>query len=138
MKKGIIIAVCLVAIAGAVYFMPLRKGRITPQMGYQPRVCEACDHRYDGPSEPLVLECPKCGKRATVRLHFFECRDCGERFEAFRERLADENATEIDPMKPPEMVCKREGGDWKRSIKALGDFQCPKCKSKNVRPPRPK
>ena len=137
MKKGIIVAVCLVVIVGAVHFAWPTKGRITPEMGYRPRVCEACDHRYDGPSEPLVLECPKCGKRATVRLHFFECRDCKETFEAYRSRLADETATEIDDKKVPEMVYKREGGDWKRSIKALGELACPKCKSKNVKPPRP-
>ena len=137
MKKGILIAVCVVVIVGALYYAWPKKSAITPEMGYRPRVCEACNHRFNGPTEPLVTECPKCKKRATVRVHSYECRDCGESFEAFRERMADENATEIDPMKPPDLVYKREGGEWKRSVKALGPFACPKCKSKNVKPPRP-
>ncbi len=137
MKKVIIIGVCVVVIVVCAYYAWPTKGRITPEMGYQPRACEACGERFNGPSEPLVLECPTCKKRATVRVHHYECRDCGESFEAFRSRLADENATEIDDMKPPEMVYKREGGEWKKSVKALGQLACPKCKSTKVKPPRP-
>ncbi|MFC1806558.1 hypothetical protein ACFL09_06225 [Planctomycetota bacterium] len=137
MKKGILIAVCVVVIVACAYYAWPTKGRITPEMGYRPRVCEACNERVDGPSEPIVTECPKCKKRAAVRVHLYECRDCGESFEAFRSRLADETATEIDDKTVPEMVYKREGGEWKKSVKALGQLQCPKCKSANVKPPRP-
>ena len=137
MKKGIIVAVCVAVLLGSAYLLWPKKGGTTPEMSYQPRVCEACGHGHEGPLEPLVLECPQCHKRASVRVHVYECRDCGATFEAYRVRLADEAATEIDPMKPPDLVYKREGGEWRTSVKALGQLQCPKCRSKNVKPPRP-
>ena len=137
MGRRILVVVCVVAIAVALYLALPRRGRITEQMSYQPRVCEACGHRFDGPSDPIVTPCPQCGKRAAVRAQFYQCRDCGESFEAFRTRLADEGATKLDPMKPPKLLHKREGGQWTPSLRSLGPFQCPKCKSANVRPPRP-
>jgi len=138
MKKPLIAGVCIVVIAVSVYMAWPRRGRITPQMMQQPRVCEACGDRHGGPTEPIVTVCPTCGKRASVRSRSFVCRKCGERFEAYRERLADESLTAVDPDKPPVLVYKRPGGQWQRSVRALGPLKCPKCGSTDVGAPMPK
>lgn len=137
MKKLILIAVCLVVTAGSAYTLWPKGGRVTPEMGYRPRVCDACGHPHDGPSEPVVTECPKCKKREGVRAHYYDCQACGERFEAYRERLADASIVEMDPMTPPKFVYKLKGGEWKKTIQALGTLTCPKCKSPKVKAPPP-
>ena len=138
MKKLIVGAVCVVVIAGSVYLAWPRRGTVTPRMMHQPRVCEACGEQHGGPTEPIVTQCPKCGKRASVRARSFVCRKCGESFEAYRERLADESLTEVDPDRPPVLVYKLPGGEWKRSVRALGPLKCPKCGSTDVGAPMPK
>jgi len=123
MKKVIIIVVCLAVIGGSAYMLWPKGGRATPEMGYRPRVCDACDHPHDGPSEPVLTECPQCKKREGVRVHYYDCQACGERF--------------MDDKMPSKFVYKLKGGEWEKTIKALGTLTCPKCKSTKVKSPPP-
>jgi hypothetical protein len=84
-----------------------------------------------------MLPCPKCGKRAAARAHFYVCRDCGERFEALWERPADPTLEKPDPLKAPDLVYKRPDGDWVPSVQQLGPIPCPKCGRTHTTPPRP-
>jgi predicted RNA-binding Zn-ribbon protein involved in translation (DUF1610 family) len=139
-KKPLIAGACLLVIVFATCRLWPRGRRVTSEMVNRPRVCEACGARFEGPTDPVLLPCPSCGKRAAVQAHSYVCRGCGERFEAFWERPADPAAGKPDPLKPPEMVYRRPGstgGEWVPSVQQLGAFQCPKCGSDNVGPPRP-
>lgn len=137
MKKPLIIVVVVLVILFATCRLWPRARRATSEMVDRPRVCEACGRRFDGPTAPIVLTCPECGKRAAVRVHHYVCRACGARLEAFWERPADPSLERPDPLRPPEMAYKRPGGTWGPSIKGLGSFKCPKCGSTSVGPPRP-
>ena len=135
MKKAIVVIVCLAAIGFAGWRMWPRTIKPTPEMMYRPRVCEKCNERFEGPTEDILVECPKCHERAGVRVFVRECRKCKARFDAFYAKPADPDLTEIDPMKPPPaMLYKRPDGDWKRSRRQLGEIKCPKCGSADVGP----
>ena len=135
MKQAILVVVAVAVLVFAAYRLWPRGGTVTPKMVNRPRVCEECGARFDGPTDPILIECPKCHKRAGVRAYFYVCRKCGEHFEAFRERPADPSVTTVDPIKPPDLVFKREGGEWVESVQALGQIKCPKCGSTEVGPP---
>ena len=137
-KRAAIVAACVMVLGFAAWRLWPGRGRgVTPEMVNRPRVCEECGHRFGGSPEPIVAECPKCHKRAGVRVRSYVCGACGERFEAFRERTADATLEELDLMTPPELVYKREGGEWMPSVQELGEIKCPKCASGKVGPPRP-
>ena len=138
MKRAIIAVACVVVATFAAYSLwPRGRPSVTAEMVKRPRVCEACGHRFDGPTEAILIECPKCGKRAAARVYYYVCRGCGERFEAFQERPADPSLTKVDPLRPPELVYKRGEGEWV-PFAELGEIVCPKCGSANVGAPRPK
>ena len=128
---GVVILVCLVRL------WPGGGRTITRDMVQSPRKCLKCGHTFDAPTGPLLVKCPKCGERQGARVHYYYCRKCGERIEAFVERPADPTLAKVDPIKPPEMVFRREGGEWVKSVKKLGTFTCPKCRSTNVGPKFP-
>ena len=138
MKRAAIAAVCIVVVALAAYRLwPRGRGAVTPEMVERPRVCEACGHRFDGPTVAVLTTCPKCKKREAARVYFYVCRKCGERFEAFRERPADPTLTKVDPIQPPDLVYKRGDGEWV-PFADLCEIVCPKCGSAEVGAPRPK
>jgi len=138
MKKAVLAAVAVVVLAFAIYRLWPSRGKVTPEMVNRPRVCLECGHRFEAPTDPILLECPQCHKRAGARVYFYICRKCKERFEAYHERPTDPSLTTVDPIKPPELEFQREGGPWVRSVKALGPFKCPKCGSAEVGPPLPR
>jgi len=139
MKKAIVVVVTLVVIGVSAYSLWPKGGRATPEMEARPRLCEACGHRFSGPTDDLLLVCPECKKRAGVRVHVYECHKCGERFEAFHSKPEDASLTEIDPMKPPPTLLYRiVGGEWARSWPQVRkQLKCPKCGSTDVGPPMP-
>lgn len=136
-KKTAAIALCAVAILVCLVQWLRHRPQITRQMGHRPRVCDACGHRFDGAALPVMVPCPACGKKAGVRAYFYACRSCGERFEAYRERPA-EPAKVTDPGRPHELLVKRPGGPWVKTIKELGPIRCPECKSADVHVPLPR
>lgn len=137
-KKAVVVVACVVVLAFAAYRLWPGGGRkVAAEMVERPRACEACGHRFDGPTVATLTECPKCGKREAARVYFYVCRKCGERFEAFRERPADASLTKVDPLRPPDLVYKRGEGEWV-PFAELGGIVCPKCGSANVGAPRPK
>ena len=139
MKKAVAVVVCLVVIAACVWFVVPREESIPREQLLRPYVCEACGHRFEAMVEGAVIECPECHKKQAVHYYSYECRDCGERFEAFREKTAD-GKQPTSPDEPTHMLYKRPGGTWVDMLEQLGleRLTCPKCKSRNVGPPRPK
>ena len=140
MKKALVAVVAVVVLGLAVYSLWPRGGRATPAMEARPRLCEECGHRFAGPTDDILLECPQCHKRAGVRVHVYACRKCVESFEAFHSKCADASLTAIDPMKPPPALLYRVvGGEWTRSWEAVRkQLKCPKCASKDVGHPMPR
>jgi len=139
MKKAIIAVVAVATIAVAVWRLWPSSGKQAAELAERPRLCEACGFRFQGTTEPVMVECPKCKKLAGIRVNVFVCRKCGESFDAFYTKPEDPTLTAIDPMKPPPVLLyKREGGEWVKSRKQLGEFKCPKCGSTDVGPPLPK
>ena len=139
MKKAIVLVAALAAIGLAVWRLWPTPKRATADMEARPRLCEACGHRFAGPTDDILLECPECKKRAGVRVHVYSCRKCGESFEAFHSKCEDASLTAIDPMKPPPTLLYREvGGEWTRSWPAVRrKLKCPKCGSTDVAAPMP-
>lgn len=139
MKKVIIAVVAVATIGFAVWRLWPSTGKQAAKLAERPRLCEACGFRFQGTTEPVMVECPKCKKLAGIRVNVFVCRKCGESFEAFHTKPEDPTLTAIDPMKPPPVLLyKREGGEWGKSRKQLGEFKCPKCGSTDVGPSLPK
>ena len=137
-KKTLIVAACVVVSGVCVCrLVAPRRTTITREMEYQPRVCDACGHCFDGALDPVVVACPRCGEKQGVRRYFYVCQECGHRFEAYRLRLADPEQA-YDPDQPHKLVYKREGGEWVESVAALGPIACPECSSANVRAEWPK
>ena len=127
-KKIAIVAICLVVIGACVWLMLPKGGGVPPERLLQSHVCEACDHAYTAAAGADAALCPKCQKRAGVRVHRYTCGGCGETFEAFRERELGE------PGQPPRLEYKRPGGTWTASSESLGDIVCPTCKGAEVTP----
>lgn len=127
-KKVALAVVSLAAIGLCVWFMLPKGGGVPPEHLLQTHVCEACDHPYTAAAGADAAQCPKCQKRAGVRVHRYTCGGCGETFEAFRERELGE------PGQPPRLEYKRPGGKWIASSESLGDIVCPKCRSAKVTP----
>ena len=139
MNKPLIAALAVLGILFATYSLWPSSRRVTPEMVERPRVCDACGHRFDGPTEPVVVECPECGKRAGVRAQFYQCRKCGHRFEAYWVRTQDTSLEAIDDTKPPpELAYKRPDGQWVDSKQKLGKILCPECGSAQVGSPPPR
>ena len=140
MKKALVVVVALAAIGYAVYTFVPRGGKATAEMEGRPRVCEKCNHRFVGPTDDILLECPKCKERAGVRVHVYECHKCQNTFDAFWSKPEDASLTTIDPMKPPPKVLYKVGdGDWTASwTRTKQKLKCPKCGSKDIGPPLPR
>ena len=137
-KTGVAVVAIVVIFACVCRLWPRGEPRVTTTMVERPRMCLDCKARFLATTEPILVECPTCHKRAGARLYHYVCRDCGARFEAYVERPSDPSVATVDPIKPPDLVFRREGGEWVRSVKTLGIFVCPKCKSTNVGPPFPR
>ena len=139
MKKAIVVVAALAVIGLAVWRLWPSRGRATAAMEARPRLCEECGERFGGVPEAVMVECPKCHKRAGVRVHVYQCGKCGESFEAFHSKPEDATLTEIDPMKPPPtMLFRAPGGEWTRSWKEVKkQLKCPKCGSTDVAAPLP-
>ncbi|MFW6163878.1 MAG: hypothetical protein ACODAJ_13995 [Planctomycetota bacterium] len=139
MKKGIIVALAIAAIGFAAYRFWPGGGKAPRRLEVRGRLCEACGHRFKGPTDDILLVCPKCNERAGVRVHVYQCHQCSHRFEAFHSKPEDESLTEIDPMKPPPtMLYRVPGGEWQRSWrKVKKQLKCPECGSTDVGPPLP-
>ena len=136
-KKAVMVVLSLAVIGACVWYMWPKKETIPPEQLMRPYVCEECSHHFKALPGSGAIECPECHKQAAVLYHEYECRACGERFEAFREREAGAGGGAPDPNEPPQMEYKRPGGKWMRSPESLGKIACPKCKSPKVGPPRP-
>jgi len=134
-KKTIMAVASIIVIIGCVWFMLPEDTSIPKDELVRPYVCEACGHKFTALPEATLMECPKCKKKAALRYHEYECRKCGERFEAFRERQATDQGAAPDPNEPPVMEYKQPGGEWATE---LGRITCPKCNSTDVGPPRQK
>jgi len=135
MAKKIVMVVASLAVIGAcAWFVWPKSKRIPREELMRPYVCEECDHHFRAVPVPQAIACPKCQKPAAVLYHEYECRKCGEKFEAFRERQAGAGGGPPSPDEPPAMEYKRPGSRWVGSAELLGGFACPKCKSTDVGP----
>lgn len=127
-KKLAIGAASVAAIAVCVWSVLPKDTGVPRERLLQTHVCEACDYPYSAAPGADAAQCPKCKKKAGVRVHRYVCGGCGETFEAFRER-------EIGaPGQPPRIEYKKPGGQWAAASESLGDIVCPKCRSTKVGP----
>jgi hypothetical protein len=125
-KKAALVVVSLAVIGACAWYLLGRSGGVPREELKRVYVCDACEHRFKAlPGEGPVV-CPKCKAEQTARIHVYECKACGERFEGFRER--ERGGTDA----PPIVEHKRPGGQWTRVSEALGPIACPKCRSRNV------
>ena len=107
LRKGVLIGLCFVAIAGAIYIFLTRSGSAPPfptEYAYQ-AVCLACHEtvpvkRSKDQHEPLV--CPKCEKQAVYGWMF--CSACNKRI--VPEMVRDGDGVRRVPMTPVCPLCK--------------------------------
>lgn len=136
-KKPVMAVASAVAILFCIWLIWPSGRKVSRRELRRPYVCDACGHRFKAVPGTERIRCPKCGKTEAVLYHEYECRQCGERFEAFRERQAGAEGGPPSADEPPLMEYKKPDGEWVTSAEALGDIQCPHCGSTNAGPPKP-
>ena len=130
----VVIAVGLtVVVAVCVYMVVRGRPRVAPDAEWQPRLCEACGHRFQGQAEPIVTDCPKCREHAATRVYQCTCSQCDAVYDSFYCRYKDASLTkeglpEALALNPdPELEYRTPGGEWCSYEQLTRETNCPRC-----------
>lgn len=127
---GAVVAVVLIAVAGALMWRQMAGGPAGPgMMGDVVRVCLKDGTRFLGPADPADAKgkCPKCGGE-TVVARVFECHK-GHTFIGFLERPPAPDAVKTDDVyaqHQPLLLRPGVDGEWVPGGAGSGP-QCPVC-----------
>jgi len=109
-------------------------------------VCDSCGNEAKAPLENVSEDCPKCAEGQLIQRVFYQCKKCGEVFEAYQTNWsptaprAQAETAEADRLSPlpagvpraESVLVRRPGEKWVwRDAKAgrtvARELACPKC-----------